>query len=446
MWRRCGYPVGLAGVLVALAGCGTDLTPKPDDATWYGGVGPLIREKCAGCHHAGGIAPFSLYTYDDVHHELTQVLEALDTGAMPPFFAVDAPDCTPRYKWRDDPRLTDTELALIHTWADEGAPHGLDGSLPEPPSTTLENPTLSVRSAQGFTTSGDRDEFVCFLFDPQITSQRWLVASQVNPTAPEVVHHVNVQLVPPADAAAAIAQLGGFGVPSLGCGTAPGVPIQSWLPGNPALLLPTGVGIPVAAGTLISIQVHYHPAGAAVTDTSSVDLRLSDQAPAWTYMLSVYGNAPGPPHLLPDPDDPPSGPVFVIPANKPDHVETMDMQHGTLDRELRILGVTPHMHMLGTHERATVRHPDGTTECLIDSEWNFDWQRTYNYEAELGTLPIFDSNSMVEVSCHWNNTFDNPNMGRLLHDAGLVAPYDVTLGFQTTNEMCLADFGMITPN
>ena len=41
---------------------------------------------------------------------------------------------------------------------------------------------------------------------------------------------------------------------------------------------------------------------------------------------------------------------------------------------------------------------------------------------------------------------DNPNMPRLLYNTGLVAPYDVVLGFTIGDEMCLADFGLITPN
>jgi hypothetical protein len=122
------------------------------------------------------------------------------------------------------------------------------------------------------------------------------------------------------------------------------------------------------------------------------------------------------------------------------------MPNRNLTGALRILSVTPHMHLLGTHERAIVEHPGGDTECLIDSGWNFDWQRTYPYESALEDLPLFEHDSVVTVSCHWNNNFGNPNLLRLLHDANRVAPYNVGLGFTTTDEMCLADFGMISPS
>ena len=49
------------------------------------------------------------------------------------------------------------------------------------------------------------------------------------------------------------------------------------------------------------------------------------------------------------------------------------------------------------------------------------------------------------MSCHWNNTLASPSVQRLLHDVNLPAPYDVQLGLSTTDEMCLADLGTVTP-
>jgi hypothetical protein len=433
---------GVLAVAGVLAACSEG--PQPQPGTWYGEVGAMVRTKCAGCHREGGIAPFSLYAYDDAVEQMPRMVDAVDRGIMPPFSANDTPDCVPHYRWRDDPRLTDREKASLHAWVDAGGPPGEVRELPEPPSTELVGANVHVEPVQPFTSAGTRDQFVCFLFDPQITRAQWLTGSQVVPTANELVHHVNLYLVAPGDAGA----FGGIGVPFTPCDNPPGLAIQSWLPGNPALELPTGVGIPVAPGTLVAIQVHYHPAGGGGPDATSVALRLTDDKPAWRYTLGVYGNSPGPPNLQPDRDDPPdSGPVFVVPANIPDHVETMVMRHSIdLANELRILSVTPHMHFLGTHERATVTHRDGTSECLVDSGWSFDWQRTYSYDAKLSELPIFDPGSAVTVSCQWDNTFANPYMPRLLYNSGYVAPYDVHLGLTSADEMCLADFGIVTPN
>ena len=431
--------------LVCLAACGVD-TAAPVAATWYGEIGPMLRSKCAGCHRPGGIAPFSLYNVDDAQGQMGAVIKAVDSHEMPPFSVEEPVDCTPRHPWSDDPRLSTAELALLHSWVDQGGPAGVRRELADTPSTTLDNPTMKLAPAGPFTSSGDRDQFVCFLLDPQLTSTRWLTASQVHPTDPTLVHHANVGLIAPGDAAAAIAQVGAIGVAQPDCFTPPGTPFQSWLPGNPALVLRDSVGIPMTPGTLVIVQVHYHPAGVGGPDMTGVDLRVTDQAPDWNYVLGVYGNETNPKRLRPDPDDPPTGPVFTIPANKPDHTETMDITHPPdLRTGLHVVSVTPHMHLLGTHERAVLTHKDGDSECLFDSGWNFDWQRSYPYAGSIRDLPILDASSTLTVSCHWNNTFSNPNLLRLLHDENLGAPYDVQLGLNTTDEMCLADLGVVTP-
>lgn len=426
-----------------LAACGIDTAARAP-ATWYGEIGTLVRARCAGCHRPGGIAPFSLYDVGDAQAQMGRMMLAIDSGLMPPFSIEDPPDCTPRHPWRDDPRLSASERDLVHQWVELGGPAGQPRSIPDTPSTTLDDATLALQPDQPFTSSGDRDQFVCFLLDPKLTGSSWLTASQVHPTAPQLVHHANVYLVAPSDAAAATAAMGGIGVPHTGCFSPPGTAIQSWLPGNPALVLRDSIGIPMSPGTLVAIQAHYHPAGIGGIDATSVELRLTDNPPEWIYQLGVYGNETRPERLRPDPDDPPGGPVFVVPANRSDHVETMDIKHPDKLPEIRVVSVTPHMHLLGTHERATLTHPDGDTECLFDSGWSFDWQRTYPYAGSIEDLPLLDARSTVTVSCHWNNTFTNPNLERLLHDTDQVAPYDVQLGLNTTDEMCLADLGAVT--
>src|SRR4051795_11410497 len=101
-------------VLVAflLAGGGVEdaWTPPAPDApsgpTWYADVGPILRAKCTTCHQPGAIAPFSLLELDDARAERGRLLDEIDAGTMPPFYAEAEPDCTPSRPWRDDPRIT----------------------------------------------------------------------------------------------------------------------------------------------------------------------------------------------------------------------------------------------------------------------------------------------------------------------------------------------------
>jgi hypothetical protein len=433
----------LLAALFACGACGDNDAGK-EPGTWYGEVGVIVRAKCGGCHAPDGVAPFSLLEYDDVLEQTGKMAVAIEKGIMPPWYALDPPDCTPTHAWRDDGALSEGEKSTILNWIAYGTPEGTVRDLPPPTRPSgLADPTLELAPANEFISSGNKDQFVCFLFDPQLDHAQWLTGSHVTPTAVDLVHHVNVYLIGPAGAEDAKTFTGGLGVPKLPCDHPPGAAIQSWLPGNPALVLPDKVGIPVDPGTLVLLQVHYHPAGIGGPDATSVALRFTDTRPDWRFDLGVYGNSPGPPNLQPGPGDD-DGPEFVIPANAIDHTEQMLMKHRDDQKPLHVLSVTPHMHLLGTHQRVTLKHADGTEECMIDSGWDFDWQRTYTYDVDLESLPVFDASSTVDLTCHWNNSFSNPELPRLLENTGLIAPYNVLLGFTTGDEMCLADFGLLS--
>jgi len=433
-----------ATFLLALAACGDNVYVPPEEpGTWYGEIGALVRDKCAGCHHTGGVAPFSVELYGEAVEMAGPMGDAIEDGVMPPWYANDPPDCTPTHPWKNNAKLSDDERLKILSWIDAGSPEGTPRELPPIESTSLDNPSIEL-APQEFLSTGTTDQFVCFLLDPQIDHVQWLTGSQLTPSNPQLVHHVNVYLMNEADTAWAKNFTGGVGIGRAACEHPPGLAIQSWLPGNPALVLPDTVGIPVPPGTHILTQVHYHPAGDGGTDTTKVELRLTDARPAWRFDLGVYGNIPNAPKLQPGPGDPSSGPAFVIPAFAEDHYERMIIQHLQPTLDLRVLSVTPHMHIIGTHQRVTLKHNDGSEECLIDSGWDFDWQRTYTYDAPLEELPRFDTLSTVDLTCRWNNSFSNPELPRLLYDTGLVAPYDVSLGMTTAHEMCLADFGLLS--
>jgi hypothetical protein len=198
------------------------------------------------------------------------------------------------------------------------------------------------------------------------------------------------------------------------------------------------------------MQLHYHPAGVVnEPDVTSVDLRLSPNPPKKMYFITAIGNEPAAPNLLPDPDDV-GPPQFLIPRNRPDHVERMRRVVTNLGgfTDVRIYSANPHMHYVGTRisgkiERPAARGGDPQTECLANGGWNFDWQRTYIYDAPLDRLPSVQVGDTIDVSCHWNNTIENPFVQRMLSDSNLPPqPIDIVLGEQTTNEMCLEIFGL----
>ena len=443
---------------VGLAACGTDVDdstaqpPPPPRATWYQDAGPIISTHCMSCHQAGGIAPFALTTIDDARDNAQLMLQQIAAGTMPPWEAQTEADCTPRFGWQDDPTLTDQEKTTLQWWLDDGLAAGTVADVPVPPTPALTGVTQTLAPAQSFTAAGTRDQFMCTVLDPGVASFAWLTGLQVRPGNPGVVHHAVIAEVFPTGANAdAIA------------GQATGVPwdcseqqlpadliLNIWTPGNQPMQTPAELAVPILGGAKLVMQIHYHPAGTiAEPDTTSLDLRTSQTWPQKMYFVGAFGNASAAPELLPDPDDR-GAPEFRIPADAAYHQEHMQFTVGDLGTltNVQLYSVNAHMHMIGTHINSSIVRPaargaDPQTECLANGGWNFDWQRTYVYDAPIAQLPTVQAGDVIDVNCHWDNTLDNPFEQRALADAGLGAPVDVTLGEgNSTDEMCLEIFGI----
>ncbi len=447
--------------LLGFTACGTDETSAPDDpptgqVTWYQDVAPILAEHCMSCHQDGGIAPFTLTEYDSAVEMSGFALEAIDKGIMPPFDAREEADCTPRFGWVDDPRLSITEKDTLQKWVDGGHALGEVAEIPGIPVTALANPTMRLTPTEGFATAGDRDQFICFVLDPNVTQLSWLTGLQVLPDNETVVHHAVISEVAPGpDQDALLQRSGGVGKP-FDCGTV-GTPsdfvVHIWTPGNQPMQTVDDIAVPIVAGAKLVMQIHYHPAGQAhAPDKTAIDLRFSSTWPSRMYFVTAFGNFSQAPNLLAGPGDVNGTPEFMIPKNVADHPEHMRVTIPDLGdlNDVRLFSANPHMHLIGTHisstiERPTARGTDPQTECLANGGWNFDWQRTYQYDAPLDKLPSVQAGDIVDIKCTWNNTLENPFVQRMLADSGLSQPIDVTLGEQTTNEMCLEIFGLSIP-
>ncbi len=455
-------PLTLPILLVLATACGSDTeTPPARDpepvarATYHDDVAPMLARRCTGCHQAGGIAPFALTDYDSVASNAGAMIEAIEHGIMPPFDAREDADCTPRFGWVDDPRLTTDEKNVLHTWIEDGFARGDERPAPRPPNLDLAGVTRTVQPTTAFVTSGTRDQFTCFVLDPGNTTDQvqWLTGLQVKPGNALVVHHAVITQVgnTSGEADALVAQRG-LGQP-FACedmATPGDFVVHIWTPGNQPFTTQGDIAVPILPRAKLVMQIHYHPAGMThEPDRTALDLRITSAWPRKMYFVGGIGNELAAPNLEPGPGDA-GTPRFLVPANAADHTERMFRVIDPLEQpqDVRIFSVNPHMHLIGTHiqskiVRASSSPSQPATECLANGRWNFDWQRTYVYDTGLDALPSLAPGDRVEVNCRWNNTLDNPFVQRMLHDANLpLIPIDVGLGEQTNDEMCLEIFGL----
>jgi hypothetical protein len=109
--------------------------------------------------------------------------------------------------------------------------------------------------------------------------------------------------------------------------------------------------------------------------------------------------------------------------------------------ELRIFGVSAHMHNVGTDMLIGVQRNtpvDGAPdiECLLQTpRWNFNWRRIYAYDASLDEVPLVHGGDDLYLRCTYDNAMTNPFVTQALAEQGLDA--DVHLGEATLDEMCL---------
>src|SRR5690606_36575567 len=102
---------------------------------------------------------------------------------------------------------------------------------------------------------------------------------------------------------------------------------------------------------------------------------------------------------------------------------------------MRIVGVTPHMHLLGTQisaERVGQIGGDEPDQCIVDiPDWDFNWQRYYVIEEEQSV--VVQPGEGVRLTCMYDNSQEHqPVVNGVQQEAR-----DVRWGEGTLDEMCL---------
>ena len=95
------------------------------EVTFTKDIAPILQRSCQNCHRPGQVAPMSLLTYEDARpwaRAMKQRTGLRDkAGVMPPWY-IEKNIGIQHYK--NDPSLSDEEVAKIAKWADTGAPRG----------------------------------------------------------------------------------------------------------------------------------------------------------------------------------------------------------------------------------------------------------------------------------------------------------------------------------
>src|SRR5215470_4890319 len=103
------------------------------EVTFAKHIAPILQRSCQNCHRPDGVAPMSLVTYEDVRPYARAIKQRTSIGphrgVMPPWY-IEKNVGIQQYK--NDPSLSDAEIAMIGRWADSGAPQGNPADMPPP--------------------------------------------------------------------------------------------------------------------------------------------------------------------------------------------------------------------------------------------------------------------------------------------------------------------------
>jgi hypothetical protein len=424
---------------------GVDGTAGDDDGdpsarpNWHEDIAPLVAANCRGCHAEDGIA-FTMASWVETMPYAGLMKLETAAGRMPPWHAVETDECTPPDAFQHDARLSPEEIQLLADWADAGAPEGDPANavaIPEPPVLELADPSVTVPMGGSITVEAvgtQLDYFHCLSFDPGNDTDVYVDGIQVRPGNSGIAHHVLLYVDEGGQSASWPNGI------SEDCGGGAGIGgatlVGGWVPGSFPMETPDGVGILLPAGARIVLNMHYHASviGPETDDSTAVALRWSTTAPEYVSEFYLIG-APGA-------GDTTTG-AFTIPAGASGHEEVVEFQVPQVGpADVRVWSIANHMHKVGVDMKTSVIR-GGEELCLVQTpNWDFNWQRLYQYDVPIGDVFRVQDGDVVRVRCTYDNTLDNPDVAAALGEVGLDEPQDVQLGEGTLDEMCLAGVGV----
>lgn len=349
----------------------------PRHVTFTKDIAPILQRSCQRCHRPNSLAPMSLMTFRETKPWARAIREAVIRRNMPPWF-IDRNVGIQSFK--DDTSLTDSEIATIAAWAENGAPEGNAADMPAPrqfddsdrwhigkPDWIVPSPVkLAIKPKQA-------DWWGNLVADTGLTEDRYIKAVESKPSpggGVRVVHHLVSSIIDP------------DGVTDLGT-------LNEYAVGKNGDVYPEGSGKLLKAGSRIQFNIHYH----------SVDTEIADQT---AIGLVFYPKGYVPKHI-----------VRTVQVGTTD----LDISAGVdnvrsdgyfkFEKPTVLTGFMPHMHNRGKAECIEAIYPNMRIETLncVD-RFNFGWQITYNYTDDVA--PLLPAGTILHVINWHDNSRKNP--------------------------------------
>ena len=346
-------------------------------------VAPILQKSCQNCHRAGAIAPMSLLTYQDVRPWARSIKSKVVAREMPPWYIDRHIGIT---KFKDDPSLTDAEIATITKWVDSGAPQGNPADMPKPrvfadvDKWHIGKPDMIVSLPKPYELRANGpDEFYDADVDPEFTEDMYIAAVETKPEAYsfKVVHHATANMIEDEEED----PVGFF--------------FNEYALGKNGDIFPENSGRLIKAGSKIHFNLHLHPSGEKALVNVSIGFKLypKGQVPKYVAFTQHMGDNT-------DLDIPPG------------EIARTD-GYFRLPKPAVISAFQPHMHNRGKAQCMEAIYPDirpdsarpgpARTETLsCVSNYQFGWHITYPYADDV--QPILPAGTIIHITAWHDNT------------------------------------------
>jgi hypothetical protein len=354
-------------------------------------VAPILYKNCIRCHRPGEIAPMSLFTYEDARPWAASMKQRVSRREMPPWF-LDKTIGLQSYK--NDPSLSDTEIATIVKWVDSGAVKGNMADMPKLPD--MDNGDVSVWKigtpdvvvkypAYKMPASGP-DLYGTLTAPFGTTEDRYIKAIQTRvPDLPsrKVVHHaLSFALPPGVDGDMGTDDNGGAGDFLI-----------EYASGKNATFYEEGSGQLLPAGQNARVSYHLHSIGEQVD--AKIELGIVFWPKGYVPKHRTWSKQLGQE----------SAADLDIPANS---IVRRD-GYTRLQNAAVLTAWQPHTHIRGKYQCLELIYPGEPvkTETTTCARWNYNWHTIYNYTDDVA--PIVPAGTLLHVITWYDNTASNKN-------------------------------------
>jgi len=378
----------------------------PDEVTFTKDIAPILQRSCQNCHRPGGGGPMALISYEDVRPWARAIKQRTGigphAGVMPPWYLEKNIGIQ---KYKDDPSLNATEVAMVAKWADAGAPRGNPADMP--PARVWEDantwrigtPDLIVKTKNIVVKANSPDwwgeiEPVSIPLD----EDRYVLAVEIKEVNDATVHnggrdtvgglfvwhHLIYRTQVGLDMSVETAELD----------SSTSENVVSWpvheVGRNPDYFDPKAARLLKKGSYIVSDSLHTHSSGKDVTSHLEFGYKLAPKGYKPLYKRATYSLGNG-------------VDIDITGMEKDQQLHA----YAVLPEPTKIISFEPHLHAPGTRMclEAIWGYNIQTLSCV---GYDHNWVRGYSYSDDVA--PLLPKGAILHIIGYMDNTSGNKNV------------------------------------